>query len=349
MNETVINHITMEDMLASGCCQFSNIIAVIEKALLDAKAGRIPHFSKSSYIQNESTQDRVNCMPAALPDAGVCGVKWVSVFPSNAGDGLHPNVCGVILLSELRHGQPLAVLDGSLITAMRTACVGAIAAKHLARANSRTYGSIGSGEQAQMHFAAFKYVLPELKTCQVASRTEAGEAAFVRRLSKRYPDVTFVPCHGDCDAAAAGADVVTTAVSCQAPLLRAQALKRGAFYCHVGGWEDEYAVAQKADKIVCDCWQAVKHRTQTISRMYREGLLRDADIHADLADILDGSRPARQTEEETIYFNSVGLAFIDVAVAHFIYQAVTAKGLGRPWTMAQSAAHAWIERSMDAL
>ena len=66
------------------------------------------------------------------------------------------------------------------------------------------------------------------------------------------------------------------------------------FYIHVGGWEDEYGVALKADKIVCDDWNASKHRTQTICRMYKEGLLKDKDIYADLAEIIAGQKKGRR-------------------------------------------------------
>ena len=69
-----------------------------------------------------------------------------------------------------------------------------------------------------------------------------------------------------------GADILVTATSAQAPLLKADWVRSGAFYSHVGGWEDEYKVAQQCDKIVCDDWETVTHRTQTLSRMYADGL-----------------------------------------------------------------------------
>ena len=109
-------------------------------------------------------------------------------------------------------------------------------------------------------------------------------------------------------------------------------MKKGTYYCHVGGWEDEYAVPQKATKIVCDDWHSLKHRgSPTIARMYKEGLLKDSDIYANIADIIDGTKPGRQNYDEICYFNSIGLSFVDVSVAYSFYKKVLNNNLGKDW------------------
>jgi ornithine cyclodeaminase/alanine dehydrogenase-like protein (mu-crystallin family) len=125
-----------------------------------------------------------------------------------------------------------------------------------------------------------------------------------------------------------GADILVTATSAQAPLLKAAWVKPGSFYSHIGGWEDEYAVAEQADKIVCDDWDTVTHRTQTLSRMYKEGLITGHDIHADLHDIVSGHKPGRESEDERVYFNAVGLAYIDVAIGLAMYRRALQEGVG---------------------
>ncbi len=214
--------------------------------------------------------------------------------------------------------------------------MGAVGAKYLARGKCESIGMIGSGEQARMHLTAIKHTHPELKACRVASRTAENSRAFISVMQERFPDMSFTDCGDDYEKSAYGADIIVTAVSCQAPLLKASAVKSGAYYCHVGGWEDEYNVPLKADKIVCDSWEAVKHRTQTLSRLYKAGELRDTDIYADVADIVDGTKPGRENDNEFIYFNSVGLAFIDVAMAKSFYDRVIAGGLGTDWSMKAS-------------
>ena len=336
-NSITAKMISMEDILKAGCFDVSSTIDVIEKALISFKNGRVKFPDKISQIFDNETQDRINCMPATLFDEKVCGVKWVSVFPGNPHLRNVPNVSGVIILSELDKGFPFAIMDGSFITAFRTACIGALGSKYLAHYNSKVIGIIGSGEQAKMHLITIKHIHPEIVQCRVASRSLASEQRFIEDMKKRFPDICFEACNSDYDKASIGADIIVTAVSCQEPLLKAKTIKEGAFYCHVAGWEDEYEVPLKANKIVCDQWESVKHRTQTISRLYQQGRISDEDIYADIVDIIDGTKPGRENDQEFIYFNSVGLSFIDVAVANSYYKNVINKGLGINWKMKDSS------------
>jgi ornithine cyclodeaminase/alanine dehydrogenase-like protein (mu-crystallin family) len=133
-----------------------------------------------------------------------------------------------------------------------------------------------------------------------------------------------------------GADILVTATSAQAPLLHADWVTPGAFYSHIGGWEDEYEVALQSDKIVCDDWQTVTHRTQTLSRMYKEGLIDAHTVHADLHELVSGDKPGRENDQERIYFNAVGLAYVDVAIGLAMYNRALAAGVGTPLDLQQS-------------
>jgi hypothetical protein len=144
----------------------------------------------------------------------------------------------------------------------------------------------------------------------------------------RFPGVAFTACHENYRDAVQGADIIITAISGQEPILKADWIKEGAFYSHVGGYEDEFAVAEKADKIVCDDWNAVKHRTQTVSRMFKQGLLQDSDIHANLYEIVAGQKPGREHDEEFIYYNGVGMSYVDVALANWMYKKAKKQGYG---------------------
>lgn len=338
-NHIQVKLISLEDIYRTKCFDLKQIIQIIEDALLAYSNNEILLPDKISQIFNEGLQTRINCMPSTLLKESVCGVKWVSVFPNNPKLYNKQNVSGVILLSEIKTGFPFAIVDGTLITALRTACLGAIGAKYLARKDSSVYGTIGAGEQAKTHFLVMKTLFPNIKTCYVSSRSNVSELGFVDVMKAKFDDIEFITCKGDYDLVARNADIIVTAVSCQAPLLKADSIKPGAFYCHVGGWEDEYDVALKADKIVCDDWSSLKHRgSPTIARMYEKGLLKDKDIYANLSDIISGKKVGRETESEFNYFNSIGLSFVDVAVANYFYKAVTSKGLGTDWSLQESDA-----------
>jgi ornithine cyclodeaminase/alanine dehydrogenase-like protein (mu-crystallin family) len=170
--------------------------------------------------------------------------------------------------------------------------------------------------------------VPSLQVCRVSDKYAAGEQQFIEQMARIFPDMEFVAADTEGEAAMRDADILVTATSAQAPLLKADWMKPGAFYSHIGGWEDEYAVAAQCDTIVCDDWETVKHRTQTLSRMYQDGELTDDDISADLVEIVAGEKPGRQSADERTYFNAVGLAYVDVAIAYAMYQRARDAGQG---------------------
>ncbi|MEA3302780.1 MAG: ornithine cyclodeaminase family protein [Pseudomonadota bacterium] len=327
-HQITFTYLSQEDLLEGGCFDIRMAIEVAEKTMIAFEKDRILFPEKIVQIFSHSSQERINCLPATLLDEQVCGVKWVSVFPQNPSRHQVQNLSAIFVLSEIERGFPIAVMDGTLASNMRVAAMGAIAAKHLSRKHSEVIGFIGAGEQAKMHLLSMKVVRPSLKECRVAAKTVVEEQQFIDELSPLFPDMKFVGADTHGRAAMDGADILVTATCVQAPLLKAEWMKEGAFYSHIGGWEDEYAVAQQCDKIVCDDWETVTHRTQTLSRMYSEGLLSGADIHADLHELVSGSKPGRENESERIYFNAVGLAYIDVAIAQAMYHRATSSHIG---------------------
>ena len=141
--------ISQEIVAEIFCGNADGIINIIEDSFRKYLEGDIIFPDKISQIFDEQTQNRINCMPATLIKDKVCGMKWVSVFPSNAFKGVQ-NVTGIMLLSELETGFPIAVIDGTLSTKMRTAAVGCTAAKYLAPSKVETIGIIGAGEDSSV-------------------------------------------------------------------------------------------------------------------------------------------------------------------------------------------------------
>ncbi len=330
------SYLSQEDLLKAGCLDFHLAIEAAEKAMLAYRAGEVIFPEKIVQIFNEETQERINCLPATLRTEGVCGVKWVSVFPPNVERYGLQNLTALFLLSEIEKGFPLAVLEGTLASNMRVGAMGAIAAKHCAPPEAKVIGFIGSGEQSKMHLLAMKTVRPTLAECHVAAKTVEEEEQFIEQLAPVLPDMEFFSTQTNLESAMKHADILVTATSVQAPLLKAAWMKPGSFYSHVGGWEDEYAVAQQCDKIICDDWETVKHRTQTLSRMYKDGVLKDADVHGNLDELVAGEKPGRENATERIYFNAVGLAFVDVAIALAMYRRAIKRGLGQTLTMQET-------------
>lgn len=292
------------------------LLAAVESAFLAHDRGEVIFPEKSSQVFDEATQDRINCMPATVRPLGFAGVKWVSVFPENPSKRGVPNVGGLMILSEIESGQPVCVMDAAYLTVLRTAAVDALAARYLAPEGAATVAIVGTGEQARFHARLLNLALPGIREIRVSGRTPAHTASLACELrSSGVPAVDF---GSDIAGACSDADVLVTAISGQAPVLKADWIPASCLYCHVGGWEDEYGVPLKADKIICDSWGDLKHRgSPTIARMFKEGLLDDSSIYCNLADVAVGRKLGREGGE-FIYFNAIGLGFVDVAVAAWL-------------------------------
>jgi len=319
---------SQEDLLKAGCLDMKMAIAAAQKGLIAYKNKDILFPDKIVQIFNQETQERINCLPATYLSEKICGVKWVSVFPPNPTKYGVQNLSAAIILSEIEKGFPVAFMEGTLCSNMRVGAMGGLAAKYLARKDSKIIGFIGSGEQAKMHLIAMKTVLAGINECRISAKTEPEEDQFIKEMGRIFSDIKFIAAKGIASKAIEGADVIVTATSAQAPLLKAAWIKQGAFYSHIGGWEDEYAVAKKCDKIVCDDWETVKHRTQTLSRMFKDGELTDDDIYADLVDLVSGEKAGRESDDECIYFNAVGLAYVDLSIALAMYKKACEASVG---------------------
>jgi len=326
---------SQEDLLAAGCLDMKMAMEAARDAITAFDRGEVLFPEKIVQIFNQDTQERINCLPATFKSRKLCGVKWVSVFPPNPVKHGLQNLSAVIILSEIEHGFPIAFMEGTLCSNIRVGAMGGLAASYLARPDSRTIGFIGAGEQAKMHLIAMKTAVPSLERCLVAAKEASEEEQFVREMSPILSGMEIQGTGSDLEAATSKADIIVTATSAQAPLLKADWVKPGTFYSHIGGWEDEYAVAKSCQKIVCDDWETVKHRTQTLSRMYKDGELTDGDVHANIGELVAGTKPGRETADERTYFNAVGLAYVDIGIARAMEERARAAGAGSELTLQQ--------------
>jgi thiomorpholine-carboxylate dehydrogenase len=241
-------------------------------------------------------------MPAVAERA--MGAKLVSFYPGNAGTG-RPTHMAMILLFRPDTGEPLAVLDGRLITEMRTAAVSAAATRHLAAPDSHVLAILGSGVQAKAHLEALARVRT-FDEVRVWSRTREH----AERFAAEHGAVAMAA-----EAAVRGADVVVTATSALAPILKGAWLKHGAHVNAVGSprpdWRelDDEAMA---NVLVVDSRAAVLEESGDV-------ILSKAAIHAEIGEIFAGRKQVPATA--TTVFKSVGMAIQDLAAAHLVYDA----------------------------
>ena len=266
----------------------------------------------------------IHAMPAYLPDLKAAGMKWVSGYPDNFKKGL-PYISGLLILNDPETGIPIAVMDCTWITAMRTGAVTAVAAKYLARLDASVIGIIGCGVQGRSNIEALAAVLKKITTVKAYDARPESQKAYVEEIGKKFKfNVVGVASLRE---AVEGSDVVVTAVPIAKdpqPIIEDSWLKPGALAAPVDLdtlWKAE--VMQRVDKFCVD-------DTPQILRFKSEGYLKSLpEIYADLGEIVAKKKPGRQNDKERIMSMNLGLALDDVAVAIHIYQTALEKGIGR--------------------
>jgi ornithine cyclodeaminase/alanine dehydrogenase-like protein (mu-crystallin family) len=243
-------------------------------------------------------------MPVIAGD--VMGVKTVTFFPSNAALGVPTHMAVIELLSRAT-GEPLAVMDGRLITEMRTAAVSAVALDALASDAVRSLGILGSGVQARAHIQALRIVRPSLTEIRIWSRTAAHAARLAAECGARVTTAEE----------AAAADVVLTATSSPTPVLEGRWLAPHAVVLAVGAVG---AALRELDENAMHASSIIADSRAALERESGDVLLSGAPIHAEIGQILSGAAPVPLGKR--IVFKSVGMAIEDLAAARLVWAAL---------------------------
>lgn len=279
--------------------RMQDLIPVMEKALIDFSTGRAIQPFRST-VPVDPPGGFFYAMPALSEGLGV---KIVTFYPPNAERGI-PTHMATIFLVERDTGTPLAVMDGRLITEMRTAAVSAVATRLLAAANAKVLAILGSGVQAHSHFEALRLVR-EFEEVRVWSRTASHAKRFADEIGAKAMSA---------EEAVRGADVVVTATNAREPILKGAWLKPGAHVNAVGsprpGWRELDDQAMKNIVFVDSREAAIKEAGDVI--------LSGAEIYAEIGEALEGKVPAKPGE--TTVFKSLGMAVEDISAAMLVYR-----------------------------
>jgi len=283
--------------------RMDELIAAMEKALIDFSAGKVTQPVRS-VITVEPPGGFFGLMPARTPEG--LGLKIVTFYHSNAELGI-PTHMATIYLVDPQTGTPLLVMDGRLITEMRTAAVSAAATKLLAPADAKVLAILGSGVQARSHAEALPLVR-KFEEIRVWSPTREHAEKFAGEIGARATSA---------EEAVRDADVVVTATNSKMSILRGEWLKPG---CHVNAvgacrpdWRELDDEAMRNVVFVDSREGAMKESGDII--------LSGAQIYAELGEVFAGKVPPRANE--TTIFKSLGMAVEDIAAALLVYRAAT--------------------------
>ncbi|MBV9623546.1 MAG: ornithine cyclodeaminase family protein [Acidobacteria bacterium] len=294
-----------EEMEIRAALDWRELIAAMEKALAEFSAGRVIQPLRSIVTIEEESR-YLGLMPAVTPEA--MGLKAVTFYPSNASSAI-PTHMAVVLLFRPDTGEPLAIMDGRLITEMRTAAVSAAVTNRLASPDSHVLALLGSGVQARSHLEALAQVR-KFDDVRVWSQTPENARRFAEQYGVRATDA---------ESAVRGADVVVVATTARQPVLRGAWLKPGAHVNAIGAprptWRelDDHVMA---NMIIVDSREAALKESGDV-------ILSKASIYAEAGEIFAGIKPSPASK--TTVFKSLGLAVEDIVAAKLVTERLAAK------------------------
>jgi len=309
----------------------SEVVEAVESAFRQKGLGRVQMPAKI-YLYYRKYGGDLRAMPSFLEDLDISAVKIVNVHPKNPANNGLPTVMAVITLIDPSTGAPLAIMGGTTITDMRTGSAGGVAAKYLARKDSKVVGLVGAGAQARTQLMALLEVYKSLEEVRVWSRTEETKKKFVAETQQAYRNVIRVVPAASVRDAVEEADIVVTTTPSRKPLVMNDMVSAGMHVTCIGadavGKEELDPAILKRAKIVVDDWAQASHSGE-INVPLSRGLIAKDDVWAEIGEIVAGLKPGRQRQDEITVFTSTGLAVQDAVTAKIAYSKAVANKIGQ--------------------
>jgi alanine dehydrogenase len=285
------------------------------------------------YLPYEKYHGDVRIMSSYLEGLDISAVGVSTVHEDNRARFKMPTMIATILMIEPKTGAPIAIVAGTHIVALRTGAVGGVAAKHLARKNSKIVGLIGAGVQARTQLMAMLSVFGSLEEVRVWSRTKHTREEFLAYVKKEEGRriTRVVPVERPEDAVR-GSDIIVTATPSKAPIVLGDWIAPGMHVNSIGAdapgkQELDPAILKKA-KVVVDSLEHALHSSE-INVPFSQGQLDLKDIWGNLGEIVAGLKQGRKGDDEITVFASTGLATQDAVTANIAYKKAMAHGVGQ--------------------
>jgi alanine dehydrogenase len=285
------------------------------------------------YLSYPKYNGDVRIMSSYLEGLDISAAEVSNVHEDNRARFKMPTVMATIMMIEPKNGAPIAVIGGTYIAAMRTGAAGGVAARHLARKDSKILGLIGAGAQAKTQLMALLTFLGSLEEVRVWSRTKHTREEFLAYVKKEEGRriTRVVPVERPEDAVR-GSDIIVTATPSKAPIVLGDWIKPGMHLNCIGAdapgkQELDPAILKKA-KVVVDDFEYASHSGE-INVPLSQGLLSLKDVWGSLGEIVAGLKRGRESNDEITVFASAGLAVQGAVTANIAYKKAMAHGLGQ--------------------
>ncbi|QIG53617.1 ornithine cyclodeaminase family protein [Altererythrobacter sp. BO-6] len=323
----IITQSEVERLLPVSAC-----VAVMRAAMIATSRGDVS-LPIRQFMPVPGAPGKLALMPGSLGEAGVAedasfGIKLVCKYERPHGDPLGTHV-GMVMLFDSAKGIPLAMVEGSSLTAIRTSAASALATDLLARPDATRLAIIGNGEQAMRHIPAMQAVR-QISHVTVWGRDAKRAAAFAREATDQYG----IPVEPADDPAPAvkDADIVCTTTSAKEPVLFGADLKPGQHLNLVGSaiptTSEVDHEAVRRSRYYVDYRPAAMAAAGELLKAIEAGIITEDHIVAEIGEVAAGDAPARSSADEITCYKSLGVAAQDLAAAHMVWRAAQAEGAG---------------------
>lgn len=331
-----LRYLSLEEVIKAGATDMTKAVADVEKVLSLEDKGKVVHPHKTAMRWGDEASEyefgRINCMPGYVGgEIDTAGIKWIGSAPKNIEQGL-PRASALTILNDPITKFPTAVMDGTVISAIRTGACGGVAVKYLVKKDAAVLGLYGAGVQSRTQLMAALTVRPSIRQVKLYDPMRDRAEKFADEMSRDWKvviQVTDKP-----EDAAKGVDCIITATMSVKPVcLYKWMAPKGLTVLNIGGVEYDDDVVLKADKTYADSIDAVVDRNgDTIAHMINEGRFSMDRFYSDLGPVINKKKEGR-TGDEFIYFASVGSGLFDIAVAARVLKEAEKQNIGTMLTL----------------
>jgi alanine dehydrogenase len=319
--------LVLSEKEVQSLAKVEELIPVLEQAHIQYSTGKAV-MPVRLVVPLPQIEGRITSMPGYLNEDKALGMKVVTFFPNNLKQNL-PQILATVMLFSAETGKMIAVMDGNYITAIRTACVSAMATKALANPEARVLGVLGAGVQARAHIRALTQIR-EISEIKVYDVFEASARQLQESLQKEIGvKITVAQSARE---AVLDADLLVTVTTAKEPIVRANWLKPGMHINAVGSHRPDLreldGATLAAAKIVVDSREAIMAECGDILLAIQEKAITANSLHAEIGEVLAGKKPGRTSSDEITLYKAVGIAIQDVATAHLVYRKALERNVG---------------------
>ena len=344
-------YLNQEDCIKAGGTDMSGAMKAVERSFFLHGKGDFIQPGKPVIRwggpETEETTGRIMSMPSWLGGeqyreelekkdligpVNTAGIKFIPARPRNPQKYGLPRASDLMIIVDPDTLIPSCVMDGAIVSAMRTGAAAGVAAKYLANPDSKIFGLVGASVQGRTQLMGMKKGVPSLEKCKVYDLNRKTALKFAREM--RDCSQMKIQVTDSAEMALREADIISTATIASTSYVKPEWYKEGVFHAESSFWDTHTEALRVIDLIFVDDWFQVKHHGVDVSwRAVRDGVIEESRITGNLGEVVAGQKTGRTDRKQRIMFNPIGLAIHDLSEAHRVFQNAKQMGIGKKITL----------------